>query len=453
MLKRVIIYICNKNLNFQLDNTTILYMITEKSNTYNERNTNYNEWQTKSLNIFNKRIKQLMVEYEISRIDLAAKLGITPAALSLSRPDGDYSPTMSRMKDYANVFGVEIWETIYDCGVSKKGLVGKPVPLLWQTQDELNEFIKAVMKRKGVTMAAIAKALGTSNQVVSANLKSKKMSLAILFRLAYGIGVEPWELLIDREDMEREVARRKNGGKEVKSTEVKSAAKQSWDDATPELFIERVKALLDERCWTRKQLADMLGVGVTGLILDKKKAFPSISVMQKYADVFGVQIWEMIYDCGVSAYGVKGYSEPLKWHTQEELNLRIADVMHRMGVTQAQLSARLGISTSLLSANLNSKSMSLLILQRLAKGLGLEPWELLIDREDMEREVARRKNDGKVVDSDKKIQTSSRVNEGQSWNESTLNVNEERKKAIPLRVIRIIRCPYCHNEISLDSED
>lgn len=56
------------------------------------------------------------------------------------------------------------------------------------------------------------------------------------------------------------------------------------------------------------------------------------------------------------------------------------------------------------------------------------------------------------MDSEKKMQPSSRVNGSQPWNESAVNVNEERKKAIPLRVIRIIRCPYCHNEISLDSE-
>lgn len=51
-----------------------------------------------------------------------------------------------------------------------------------------------------------------------------------------------------------------------KKNKKKSAAKQSWDETTPELFIQRVKALLSERSWTRKQLADMLGIGATGLI-------------------------------------------------------------------------------------------------------------------------------------------------------------------------------------------
>lgn len=264
-----------------------------------------------------------------------------------------------------------------------------------------------------------------------------------------------------------------------------STAKKQWDDTTPEMFIERVKTLMAERGWTRKVLAERLGIGVTGLILDKNKAFPSIKVMQKYADVFGVEVWDMIYDCGAPAVGVRGKAATLKWQTQEELNAHIAEILNSKGVSQAQLSAKLGISTSLMSANLSSKNMSLLILMRVASGLGVEPWELLIDREDMEREVARRRNGGRMPEEvgaaevvqpvqQKGASVKENVQQMQidfgadalPWDEEVMQKREaeaqqrevqvrareadKRLSAIPLRVIRIIRCPYCQHEIEIN---
>lgn len=250
------------------------------------------------------------------------------------------------------------------------------------------------------------------------------------------------------------------------------------------LFNERTRRIMSQKGWTRLQLAEKLGVSSASLMLNRNGASPSVSLMMRYAEALGVQAWDLIYDCGVSAVGVSGEAAPLKWNTPEELNQRIARMMRANGVTQQQAADRMGVLRESVTNYLRSKNMSLVTLMRLAKGLGVEPWELLIDREDMEREVARRRNGGRMPEEvgaaevvqpvqqegasvKENVQQMQIKTDGKAsgtvaedtlpWDEEVLEARkaseaDKRLSAIPLRVIRIIRCPYCQHEIEINDK-
>lgn len=65
------------------------------------------------------------------------------------------------------------------------------------------------------------------------------------------------------------------------------------------------------------------------------------------------------------------------------MSLRIKEVLAEKGMTQKELSERLGITTVGMSKIVTSSSPNLGTLQKIANILGVEVWELIVSREEV----------------------------------------------------------------------
>ncbi len=193
--------------------------------------------------------------------------------------------------------------------------------------------------------------------------------------------------------------------------------KESYEDVT--LFNQRIRELCRERGITLADLAKRMGIKTTGLSVAGGHYSPSYNNIKAYANALNVPVWETLHDCGESAVAnssiqtstititcphclstfivnvnVVGLNANLlKYDSNESedtipITERIKNILKEKDIKVSDLSTKIGMGRTGLSANLRSENLSLATLSRIAKGIGIETWRLFADESEVEKTKA-----------------------------------------------------------------
>ena len=193
--------------------------------------------------------------------------------------------------------------------------------------------------------------------------------------------------------------------------------KESYEDVT--LFNQRIRELCRERGITLADLAKRMGIKTTGLSVAGWHYSPSYNNIKAYAKALNVPVWETLHDCGESAVAngsvqtstitipcphclstfivnvnVVGLNANLlKYDSNESedtipITERIKNILKEKDIKVSDLSTKIGMGRTGLSANLRSENLSLATLSRIAKGIGIETWRLFADESEVEKTKA-----------------------------------------------------------------
>lgn len=193
--------------------------------------------------------------------------------------------------------------------------------------------------------------------------------------------------------------------------------KESYEDVT--LFNQRIRDLCRERGITLADLAKRMGIKTTGLSVAGGHYSPSYNNIKAYAKALNVPVWETLHDCGESAVAngsvqtstititcphclstfivnvnVIGLNANLlKYDSNESeesipITERIKNILKEKDIKVSDLSTKIGMGRTGLSANLRSENLSLATLSRIAKGIGIETWRLFADESEVEKTKA-----------------------------------------------------------------
>lgn len=141
------------------------------------------------------RLREILNERGISIRAFAAQMGVVPNSLPLSVT---YAPSLSSLQKYARVLNMPCVELLrkpeHPTPMSESDMTDK---------FDLNEMalanIKRIMSEKQLLLKQVAEGAGISVQGLSQTLKNNKMSITTLEKIARGLGVEAWALLVDPE--------------------------------------------------------------------------------------------------------------------------------------------------------------------------------------------------------------------------------------------------------------
>lgn len=193
--------------------------------------------------------------------------------------------------------------------------------------------------------------------------------------------------------------------------------KESYEDVT--LFNQRIRELCKERNITLADLAKRMGIKTTGLSVAGGHYSPSYNNIKAYAKALNVPVWETLHDCGESAIAnssiqtstitipcphclstiivnvnIVGLNPNLLKSDSNEsdetipITERIKNILKEKDIKVSDLSTKIGMGRTGLSANLRSENLSLATLARIAKGIGIETWRLFADESEVERTKA-----------------------------------------------------------------
>lgn len=193
--------------------------------------------------------------------------------------------------------------------------------------------------------------------------------------------------------------------------------KESYEDVT--LFNQRIRELCRERGITLADLAKRMGIKTTGLSVAGGHYSPSYNNIKAYAKALNVPVWETLHDCGESAVAngsvqtstitipcphclstfivnvnIIGLNHNLLKQDSNEseesipITERIKNILKEKDIKVSDLSTKIGMGRTGLSANLRSENLSLATLSRIAKGIGIETWRLFADESEVERTKA-----------------------------------------------------------------
>lgn len=59
------------------------------------------------------RLWHLLKQRHVSQAEFARRLGVTVSGLSINKR---FSPSVNKLKEYADAIGVPVWELLVDCG-------------------------------------------------------------------------------------------------------------------------------------------------------------------------------------------------------------------------------------------------------------------------------------------------------------------------------------------------
>lgn len=205
-------------------------------------------------------------------------------------------------------------------------------------------------------------------------------------------------------------------------TSMKKSKEDIMNDADFLTFRKRVRELCKERGLTLVDLAEKMGVTTGSLAVGQRPFYPTLKNMKAYADVLNVPVWELMHDCGESAVITTDVKKSVfemrcpECGTELMINIgvtekydmsagvvildpqplgksirdRIRRIMAEKKITVSNLAERCGCTQQNISSSINSANISLSTLSYIAKGIGVEMWELLEDKEKVECERIRR---------------------------------------------------------------
>lgn len=150
----------------------------------------------------------------------------------------------------------------------------------------------------------------------------------------------------------------------------------------------RFKELLTERRMSASDLARNLNVDVSATLSVVYRGVSTLSSAVRYAAALRVPLWEMFYDCGVSALG----QELPEWSEPCQKPLRIDELMQERGMTQVALAEKVGMASSHLPKIFRQYSVQIGKLDPFIEAFGLQGKEylLFVSEEEYQREVERR---------------------------------------------------------------
>ena len=148
----------------------------------------------------------------------------------------------------------------------------------------------------------------------------------------------------------------------------------------------RIRTLIAERHMTMAQLGEKAGVDQTVINTLINRQSATLESLTKYANALCVPVWELLYDCGVSGVG-----KELPFYASLKPSLRIKEIMTEKHITARTIADRTGMLPPNISRMLKSTNLGINSMEAFAKGLEVEIWELFVTRDDMAREIARRK--------------------------------------------------------------
>lgn len=156
----------------------------------------------------------------------------------------------------------------------------------------------------------------------------------------------------------------------------------------------RLKQLMRERGLKAESLAKLLGDSLSAVRSVMKRDISTMLIADQYAKALRIPVWELFYDCEVSAIG----HELPEWSERSEnyipgCPVRISEVMREKKIQQIQLAESIGMLQPQIAKVVHSRTNSVKTLERFASALNIEPYELFISKEDMQREIARRKGE------------------------------------------------------------
>lgn len=195
-----------------------------------------------------------------------------------------------------------------------------------------------------------------------------------------------------------------------------------------DLFAQRVRELCAERNLPLKELAARMGITYLGMspLHKSGRTAATVKTMKAYADALDVPIWELLHKCEVSGAtkrkGVSGRRAYTCPHCGQPVNLelrvrdegdyheeittarkgditddgflkqRVKELAKEKGLTMTELGERSGMRKNGMPVN-QSNNVNLRTLSKLAKGLGVETWELTTYPECVEKETRRRRDE------------------------------------------------------------
>lgn len=151
----------------------------------------------------------------------------------------------------------------------------------------------------------------------------------------------------------------------------------------------RLREILLSKNITFSSFAARLDMPPASLAVTEKFC-PALATMQRYADELKMPVWELVYDCGVQT------NEP---YIRPEDDIQIDDrVIERMQTLLAEkhmnmrkLAIAMDITQQSLGQAIKRKKLTLKTVEKMAAGLGVEPWQLFATPEEVRGEVLRRK--------------------------------------------------------------
>lgn len=135
----------------------------------------------------------------------------------------------------------------------------------------------------------------------------------------------------------------------------------------------RLREILNERGITIRSFAEKMGVVANSLPVSVNYS-PSLTALQRYARALGVPSADMIHrpDSPATNPCTDDYDD-INAHVLS----RIRSVMAMKRLSMKLVAARAGISPASLSITLKNNKMSTTTLEKIARGLDVEPWTLL----------------------------------------------------------------------------
>ena len=153
----------------------------------------------------------------------------------------------------------------------------------------------------------------------------------------------------------------------------------------------RIRELLQERNMTTLQLAQMAGVDQTTINTIINRESCSLATLGRYASLLNVPIWEMLWDCGVSAIGHE--PEDGSWKNAPVSELRTQQLLYEKRMNKAQLARAMGVTgaavTMMMKRIATNTAMS--VVEKLQNAFGVPVYQLFITEEEYLKEIARRK--------------------------------------------------------------
>lgn len=149
--------------------------------------------------------------------------------------------------------------------------------------------------------------------------------------------------------------------------------------------------MLHERNMTTAQLAQMAGVDQTTINTIINRESCSLATLGRYASLINVPIWEMLWDCGVSAVGHEPDDD--SWKNAPITSLRIDQLMYNKRMNKAQLARAMGVTGAAVTMMMKrtSTNTAMTVVEKLTNAFSVPVYQLFISEEEYIQEIARRK--------------------------------------------------------------